>query len=644
MCRRDQPRIYNPPGTAVDDTQAISEVPSDRTTTKVPRILVVWPARRHDQKQRAVCATKVWGWTRKRKEWENVPPARHCTRERTHIRCFSTLFDFEQTEANRHWHPAIEGFQRCFPPPDIETFTVNTSAFVFNLACAACACATIPDRESWAFCGPRSLALVSPRDQRSDAQDQTVLREHVPFCAGDANDPQEIRLACVCRKPFDTASGRTKNQACLTVFEWVSSKQRARVQRMQQTHEKHSHVQRWATTNSWGLGPNDGKPHSLGVDGVPHVSNEFEWRRPRERNTIRPIFPNSAQYSPIIWVRASSVLAKTRISSAQARQDTHNRPRGESRDQPASGWAQSDCRLPSAQSVVMTKTNGDSGAPWGTPRCTRILRWEEPHWRRRDTSLWDHHATNTAIHSKGTCFSNKAPITALCLILSNACLKSSCPTWTGEVHSLASSAALASAHLGNSSQDVTVSEHVPNSANHRKKHPNRQDRSAIFAKGTGAQHIHERPLPDDQTRKLHCNEMSTSQQEGHSQRDETKWGDHIYSAQARHNQTRLSLSLKLSLFHRAYDPHEEARECWERCSAKTRYSVPTTPPWAGRSSSLRADVELVKHLGELLCFTECHRVFSTLSKNASCGSRSNLVESATTSPCSHSAVGLSREN
>ena len=29
-------------------------------------------------------------------------------------------------------HPAIEGFQRCFPPPDIETFTVNTSPFVFQ--------------------------------------------------------------------------------------------------------------------------------------------------------------------------------------------------------------------------------------------------------------------------------------------------------------------------------------------------------------------------------------------------------------------------------------------------------------------------------------------------------------------------------
>ena len=42
--------------------------------------------------------------------------------------------------------------------------------------------------------------------------------------------------------------------------------------------------------------------------------------------------------------------------------------------------------------------------------------------------------------------------------------------------------------------------------------------SAIFETGTGAQHIHERPLPDCQTRKLHCNEMSTSRQEGHSQR------------------------------------------------------------------------------------------------------------------------------
>ena len=40
--------------------------------------------------------------------------------------------------------------------------------------------------------------------QQTEDPDQTVLREYVPFCAGDANDLPEIRLACVCRKPFDS--------------------------------------------------------------------------------------------------------------------------------------------------------------------------------------------------------------------------------------------------------------------------------------------------------------------------------------------------------------------------------------------------------------------------------------------------------
>ena len=61
-----------------------------------------------------------------------------------------------------------------------------------------------------------SEAVFLQHTELREIQTDFFLREHVPFCAGDANDQQEIRLACVCRKPFDTAAEQTTSLICWT--------------------------------------------------------------------------------------------------------------------------------------------------------------------------------------------------------------------------------------------------------------------------------------------------------------------------------------------------------------------------------------------------------------------------------------------
>ena len=164
------------------------------------------------------------------------------------------------------------------------------------------------------------------------------------------------------------------------------------------------------------------------------------------RATSRPMFPNSTQHSQSI-VRREPIQTSQRPEHRLRKQDSvpTEDPEDVSIDQPqpAAVWAHFSCNLPSAQSDVMTKTRRDYGATWGTPRCTRIWRWEETLWRRTDTSLWDHQATSTAIKLWWDFFlaqsTNRPHCVWFCQTLASS---PSWPTWTWEAHSFASSATL----------------------------------------------------------------------------------------------------------------------------------------------------------------------------------------------------------
>ena len=68
----------------------------------------------------------------------------------------------------------------------------------------------------------------------------------------------------------------------------------------------------------------------------PVLSTELDHKVMLSKASTRPMFPNSTQYSLSIKVIPTSEFAKTRTSSARARQEIHRGPECVSIDQPAS--------------------------------------------------------------------------------------------------------------------------------------------------------------------------------------------------------------------------------------------------------------------------------------------------------------------
>ena len=147
--------------------------PGRRKTESIPLPLIRSARRRHQRTTHCARASSLRINTREREEWKTAL-SQTSLRSSKHPFVAFTRFAFLTFQ----WptftgglsvrfpeRTTIEGFQRCFPSPDIETFTVNTSPFVFQSDVCCLRMATLQDRESRVFCGPRSLTLISPGDQ-----------------------------------------------------------------------------------------------------------------------------------------------------------------------------------------------------------------------------------------------------------------------------------------------------------------------------------------------------------------------------------------------------------------------------------------------------------------------------------------------